>query len=160
MSSERRTRHRIHAGKMQQLPPLAQNLAREISKNMFYWIFCLSYRSNICSLKQAKQQRQVEEKAKSPFPLHSNLTTPYHTPYMPLDKLTGGHSSFQAFLLVQSCICIHVVYLFHFYRNELIPSTFSEDATTEINLILFSSFLIFPIGNEPPCTSRYRPLPC
>lgn len=76
VSSERRARHRKHAGKMQQLPPLTQNLAREISKNMFYWIFCLSYRSNICSLKRAKQQQRAEEKAKSPF--SPSLQPHYH----------------------------------------------------------------------------------
>lgn len=43
---------------------------------------------------------------------------------------------FQTFLLTSS-LYIHVVYLFHFYRNELIPPRFAQAMTTEIDLIFF-----------------------
>lgn len=52
---------------------------------------------------------------------------------------TVGHFFLQTFLLAQSCICIHVVYMCHFHRNELAPSMFPQATAAETNPTLSSS---------------------
>ena len=47
----------------------------------------------------------------------------------------------------ESSICLCVVYFFHLCSYELSPFIFSPASTIEINPALFSSFLIFLVGD-------------